>query len=109
MLLHFKMTSLVFLDDKSKNPSFTAVYKLSSLPTSHLLPTRSFLTNYHLPCPEVGFIYFRLTKRNGRLTKRNGQRNGVKRKRNGQRKRRPELLDVNMEHKSCVDLNVEWS
>ena len=35
MLLYFKMTSLVVLDDKSKGPSLTAVYILSSLPPAN--------------------------------------------------------------------------
>ena len=51
MLLHFKMTSLVFLDDKSKNPSLTAVYKLSSLPTSQFPLKKIVSRELPSPCP----------------------------------------------------------
>ena len=52
MLLHFKMTRLVVLDDKSKNPSLTALYILSSLRTSHFTLKKIVSHELPPPCPE---------------------------------------------------------
>ena len=77
--IYFKMTSLVVLDEKSKKPSLTALYILSSLRTSHFTLKKIVSHELPPPCPE-----------SLKHPHKQGGGNRGNCTRDGQRKRRPE-------------------
>ena len=79
MLLHFKMTSLVLVDDASNKPPLTAVYKFSSLPPANCALNKIVSRELPPPCPG---------SRKRQYKQEGGYRGNSTR--DGQRKRRPE-------------------